>query len=234
MGSSGGIIVIWNERLFTREIAFQNEFSLSINFKSLLSNESWILTNVYGPCQTERKALFLDWFSNIDMPDNLDWIVLGDFNFTRKPSDRNKPGGDINDMLLFNDAISSLGIVELPLKGRLYTWSNMQQDPLLERLDWFFTSSSWTISYPSTIVYPLTRPTSDHVPCVISIGTKIPKAQLFRFENFWLQDSDFKQIVQNIWNIPIGFTDSAKKINAKLKNLRRGLKHWSKNVPCLK
>jgi hypothetical protein len=85
----------------------------------------------------------------------------------------------------------------------------MQQDPLLERLDWFFTSNSWTLSYPSTVVFPLSRPTSDHVPCVISIGTKIPKAQLFRFEFFWLQHSEFKQIVQNIWNIPVGYSDSA-------------------------
>jgi hypothetical protein len=28
--------------------------------------------------------------------------------------------------------------VELPLKGRAYTWSNMQENPLLEQLDWFF------------------------------------------------------------------------------------------------
>jgi hypothetical protein len=27
------------------------------------------------------------------MPDDMDWLVLGDFNFIRKPSDRNKPGG---------------------------------------------------------------------------------------------------------------------------------------------
>jgi hypothetical protein len=136
VGSSGGIIVIWNGSLFYGEITFQNEFSLSINFKSLLSNESWILTNIYGPCLFERKALFLDWFTNIDMPDNLDWIVLGDFNFTRKPSDRNKPGGDINDMLLFNDAISSLGLVELPLKGRQFTWSNMEWNKTLYWKDW--------------------------------------------------------------------------------------------------
>jgi hypothetical protein len=109
----------------------------------------------------------------------------------------------------------------------------MQQDPLLERLDWFFTSSSWTTSYPSTFVYPLVKPTSDHLPCVISIETRIPRAQIFRFENFWLQDSEFKNIVQSCWNIPVGFTDSAKRINAKLKNLRRGLKLWSKNLPCL-
>jgi hypothetical protein len=135
VGASGGIIIIWNGSLFNGEIAFENEFSLSIKFTSSLSHESWILTNIYGPCVAERKAIFLDWFSNIDMPEDMDLLELGDFNFMRKPSDRNKPGGDVNEMLLFNEAISNLGLVELPLKGRKFTWSNMQQDPLIERLD---------------------------------------------------------------------------------------------------
>jgi hypothetical protein len=88
------------------------------------------------------------------MSDDMDWIIMGDFNFMRSSSDRDKEGGDINGMLLFNEAISNLGIIELPLKGRKFTWSNMQQDHLLERLDWLFTSSSWTISYPSTLYTP--------------------------------------------------------------------------------
>jgi hypothetical protein len=91
------------------------------------------------------------------MPDETDWIVLGDFNFIRGPEDRNKPGGDINDMILFNDAINRLGLIELPLKGRKFTWSNMQQDPLLEKLDWVFT-----ISYPSSFVYPIVKPTCNN------------------------------------------------------------------------
>jgi exonuclease III len=141
VGASGGIIIIWNGSLFNGEVDFQNEFSLSIKFTSNLSHDSWFLTNIYGPCTAERKAIFLDWFANIDMPEDVDWLVLGDFNFMRKPSDRNKPGGDVNEMLLFNEAISNLGLVELPLKGRKFTWSNMQQEPLQERLDWFFTST---------------------------------------------------------------------------------------------
>jgi hypothetical protein len=95
----------------------------------------------------------------------------------------------------------------------------MQKDPLLEKLDWFFTSSSWTLSYPATYAYPLVKPTSDHVPCVVVFNTKIPKAKVFRIENHWMQHSEFKQIVQTAWNIPVGYEDSAKKINAKLKNL---------------
>jgi hypothetical protein len=96
------------------------------------------LTNIYGPSQADRKADSIEWFSNIDMPVDMDWLIMGDFNFIRKPSYRNKPGGDLNGMILFNEAISNLGLVELPLKGRKYTWSNMQQTPLLEKLDWFF------------------------------------------------------------------------------------------------
>src|SRR3954471_22813913 len=71
------------------------------------------------------------------MPDDLDWLIVGDFNFCRQPSDINKLGGDVNGMLLFNEAINNLGLIELPLKGRKFTWSNMQKDPLLERLDCF-------------------------------------------------------------------------------------------------
>jgi hypothetical protein len=168
------------------------------------------------------------------MADDTDWIVMGDFNFIKNPKDRNKPGGDVNDMLLFNEAISNLGLVELPLKERQFTWSNMQKDPLLERLDWFFTSASWTLSYPSTMVYPLSKPTSNHVLCVVAIGTKIPRARIFRFENFWLNHSSFKGILENAWNIPVNYSDSAKRINAKFKNQRRGLKLRAQKIPCIK
>ena len=72
------------------------------------------------------------------MPDEQDWIIVGDFNLMRSPNNRNRLGGDVTKMLLFNEAISSLGIVELPLQGKRFTWSNKQHPPLLERLDWFF------------------------------------------------------------------------------------------------
>jgi hypothetical protein len=46
------------------------------------------------------------------------------------------------DTLVLNDAIGHLNLIELPLKGRSYMWSNMQSEPLLELLDWFFTSAN--------------------------------------------------------------------------------------------
>jgi hypothetical protein len=38
-------------------------------------------------------------------------------------------------MLAFNEGISKLGIIEIPLSGQEFTWTNKQQNPLLERLD---------------------------------------------------------------------------------------------------
>uniref|UniRef100_A0A453P9U5 Uncharacterized protein n=1 Tax=Aegilops tauschii subsp. strangulata TaxID=200361 RepID=A0A453P9U5_AEGTS len=59
-----------------------------------------------------------------------------------------------NDIFIFNEVIGHLGLLELPIKGRSYTWSNMQDNPLLEQLDSFFTSANWITCYPSTQVLP--------------------------------------------------------------------------------
>ena len=45
------------------------------------------------------------------MPLDTNWILVGDFNFIRAPTDRNMPSGDVNEMLLFNEAISNLGLI---------------------------------------------------------------------------------------------------------------------------
>ena len=81
------------------------------------------------------KQAFTTWLKNIQMPDSYPWLLLGDFTLMRKPEDRNRPGGDVHEMFLFNEALSALGVVELPLQGRKFTWTNKQQPPLLVILD---------------------------------------------------------------------------------------------------
>jgi endonuclease/exonuclease/phosphatase family metal-dependent hydrolase len=148
------------------------------------------------------KKEFVQWFQGIQMPDGVDWLLVGDFNLYRNPEDRNRQGADFGDMLMFNEAISALGLVELPLKWQRYTWTNKQCPSLQERLDWFFTSTSWILSYPNTSVSTLFMETSDHVPCLVFISTAIPKGSIFRFENFWLQHDDFFKQVQLGWHSP--------------------------------
>ena len=105
-------------------------------------------------------------------------------------------------MFIFNEIIGHLGLLELPIKGRSFTWSNMQDSPLLEQLDWFFTSASWISSYPLTQVLPLAKTASDHVMCIVTVNTSIPKCNLFRFENYWVEMDGFMDCVRDSWKIP--------------------------------
>jgi hypothetical protein len=84
-------------------------------------------------------------------------------------------------MFFFSEIIGYLGLLELPLNGQAYTCSNMQRNPLLEQLDWFFTSTNWIMDCPNSLVLPLARRGSDHVPCVVNTDADIPKARIFWF-----------------------------------------------------
>jgi endonuclease/exonuclease/phosphatase family metal-dependent hydrolase len=83
-------------------------------------------------------------------------------------------------MLEFNSSISQPGILEIALKRQSFTWSNKQQHPLLEKLDWCFVTQEWVSQFPGTKAHTLERDVSDHVPWTIEIKTCIPKPNVFR------------------------------------------------------
>lgn len=145
IGASGGILTIWNSSIFSGQVIFSEQFALGIQFTANQSSHVWTLVNIYGPFTGEHRDLFTKWLFNLIIPSTEDWLLLGDFNYIRSPDNRNKPGGNAQDMFTFNDFIREQHLTELPIKGRRFTWSNMQQDPLLEQLDWFFTSLNWTV-----------------------------------------------------------------------------------------
>lgn len=72
MGASGGSLTVWNGNKFDGEAIFQNDFAQSAQFTSLHSGDSWVLTNIYALCTDEGRVLFLDWFKNIMMPEDID------------------------------------------------------------------------------------------------------------------------------------------------------------------
>jgi hypothetical protein len=65
---------------------------MSIEFVSTLSGAAWTLTNVYAPCNSEGRQPFLEWFNGIDMPEETDWLVVGDFNLIRRQSETSQEG----------------------------------------------------------------------------------------------------------------------------------------------
>jgi len=72
--------------------------------------------------------------------------------------------------------------------------------------------------------------TSDHIPCQISVSTKIPRENIFRFENFWVEHNNFFDTVHNSWMTSGHSTNSVRNISMKFKRLRAELKAWSRNL----
>jgi hypothetical protein len=64
----------------------------------------------------------------------------------------------------------------------------------------FFASVSWVVTYPGSMVTTLSRDISDHYLCLVSVSTNIPKAKIFRFENFWILHENFAQVLQHGWS----------------------------------
>jgi hypothetical protein len=62
------------------------------------------------------------------------------------------------------------------------------------------------------------------------INTCIPKSNLFRFENFWTEHSEFLSVVGNSWNQNDQHTNSANSLAANFKRLRYAHKSWSKSL----
>jgi hypothetical protein len=137
-GASGGLLILWLGSMFVGQVRMEESFGIVVNFTSQLSADVFNLVNVYGPCEGVARANFVAWLFSLDIADDSLWLILSAFNFYRFVENRNREGANMADIATFNEIISYLGLIELPIKGRSFTWSNMQADPLLVQLDWFF------------------------------------------------------------------------------------------------
>jgi hypothetical protein len=124
-GASGGILVGWSSKIFSMELIDNEPFALKRKVTSVHNSVTWTLITVYGPTREPARTNFVAWLYSLHFEIDDLAIIMGDFIFYRSSSNRNLPGGYTQDMLLFNDMIHHLGLIELPIKGRSYTWSNM-------------------------------------------------------------------------------------------------------------
>lgn len=114
------------------------------------------------------------------------WLLIGDFNLTRVPSDNNNLSFNSQLASRFNRVIDALQLYELPLRDRLYTWSNKRAMSTMAKLDRAFICTGFGNAFLATFLTSAPRPTSDHTPIITTIQSNIPKSKVFRFEQAWL------------------------------------------------
>jgi hypothetical protein len=108
----------------------------------------------------------------------------------RCPFDKNN--GRVNLWLrnLFNGTLELIGILTIPLLDQKFSWTNGRKNPILELPDHVFFNLAMSMTINSHLS-SCARPTSDHIPIILSLTTRAPKPMTFRFVNAWLKHNNF-------------------------------------------
>ena len=199
-------------------------FKKSCRFRNVGDNFEWAFSGVYGPNVDREKRLMWEELAGLFSWWNLPWCVGGDFNAVRFPSERLGAENFTQDMYNFSDFISCNGLLDIPLEGGNFSWSNSLSG---SRIDRFLFSSEWEEHYPNIHQKRLGRVLSDHFPISLEGGDIRKGRRPFRFENKWLQVDDFVEKVKNWWDLYHFLGTPSYKFAMKLKALMGDLKKWN-------
>jgi len=125
VGASGGLITLWN----TKEVEVWSTMSfdhvLVILGRFVQTGEDFALFNAYAPCDANRQQVLWNNLSNrLGSLSVQNVCVCGDFNVVRCSEERRSVGIVFNQLWSknFNNFVDGNLLVDLPLRGRKYTW----------------------------------------------------------------------------------------------------------------
>ncbi len=130
----------------------------------------------------------------------------------------------------FSDFISHFGLLDIPLEGGSFTWSNNRTDVSMSRIDRFLYSTDWEDHFPAIHQKRLPRLLSNHYLIMLECGDFSRGKRPFCFENMWLKSDGFVDQVKGWWE-SYHFEGTPSFILArKLRALKLDLKKWNVEV----
>ena len=165
---------------------------------------------------------------------NIPWLCVGDFNEITRQNE--KLGGAIrpsNQMQLFKEVIDECGFMDLGFVGQKFTWSRHFEDgrSIWERLDKGLANNAWFQKFPGSRVHHLRCDSSDYVPLFLNLsGLEFPpRKKKFKFEEMWLSDNHYEEIVEASWcSLANGVGEDA--IIKKVERCGKDFEWWNHNV----
>jgi hypothetical protein len=117
----------------------------------VIDHQKWIVSGVYGLWLDREMMLLWDELAGIITWWDAPWCVGGDLNVVRFPSERSRGQNFTSAMQGFSDFISSGGLVDPPLEGGSFTWSNNREEEAMSCIDRFLYTTEWEDQFPNII-----------------------------------------------------------------------------------
>jgi exonuclease III len=225
----GGILLAVNEDFFDLSNILLSSHAVTATITMRADGLQWQITVVYGPQGDAQKLQFLQDLQNIPRPDHERWLILGDFNLIYQAEDKNNSNLNRQLMGSFKSTLDVLGLKEIRLNGRRFTWSNEQDAPTMTRIDRVFCTPEWELLFPTCYLHSLPSLMSDHTPLLLQGELDYRHAPSFKFENFWTAMQGFQETVHEAWNKEVFSALPLKRLHIKLSRTAKAINRWRKD-----
>ncbi|KAL4385916.1 hypothetical protein GQ457_09G028800 [Hibiscus cannabinus] len=196
VGSAGGLITLWDPAFFTLETSTIEQRFISITGMIHTFNLKCMLINIYAPNDFHCRQEFFGSISSLAASSNLPILLGGDFNIVRNAEEKVGMVTQWGAMKAFSDFIDDLSLIDLPLHGGKFTWSNLRDIPSTSRIDRYLLSHEIAIAWPSLIQQVLPRGISDHNPISLSISAAQWGPKPFKWFDHWAENQQFSKIIR--------------------------------------
>ncbi|XP_021714906.1 uncharacterized protein LOC110682875 [Chenopodium quinoa] len=200
VGLSGGLFICWFSALGLIPVYNSQNVYLC---KLVQGDEIKYVMFVYGsPHVTNRLEIwylisnFLESFSNV--------VIIGDFNQVEYTSDKLGGNFSIPGQSDFINWRIGQDLIDVPFSGPRYTWTNnrLDSDPIFERLDRAYGSSTWFANYPDTKLLHQPILFSDHAAIILSDTADSGCGKRpYRIENWCLSAPAVHNIIASVFSL---------------------------------
>ncbi|GJT66397.1 RNA-directed DNA polymerase, eukaryota [Tanacetum coccineum] len=190
------------------------------------SNYQYVSSDsVASSSKTSSLGLYFDFIARW----NGETIVMGDFNEVRSKDERLGLIFNHSSSRIFNQFITSSGLVDVNLEGYSFTWSHPSASKM-SKLDRFLVSEGIISLFPSITALCLDRHLSDHRPILLRELITDYRPTPFRFYHSWFKWDDFDVMVEHAWNsLSHSDANGLIRFKKKLQDLKKIIRSWVKD-----
>ncbi|XP_071699029.1 uncharacterized protein [Rutidosis leptorrhynchoides] len=228
-GNSGGLLLVWDTNRFAVSKAIGNKYFLAIRGNWLGSNHDSVIVNVYGSHNNADKKELWCSLDNLLREVDTSWVVCGDFNEVRFNSERLNCRLHRSRAARFNDFIARNNLIDIPVNGKRYTHIS-DDGTKFSRLDRFLVNDKFMSLWDDLSIVALDRSESDHCPLILRDKVIDYGPKPFKVFDEWFCKPGVELVIKEAWVKEVRGSRMDCLFRDRLKNVKQGLKSWSKVV----